>query len=187
MKKYLICAVLLVTILCTACGNRTELDRAMALRADLLSSHGYRFDTTVTADYGDYVNTFTMACQADNRGNLTFTVAKPDSLSGISGRISQQGGKIVFEDTVLAFPLLADQQLSPVSAPWILVHTLHDGYLTACASTENGLVLTIDETYDEDSLNLTVWLGEDDLPKSAEVLYRGRRILSLTVENFSYL
>ena len=59
--------------------------------------------------------------------------------------------------------------------------------MTACSSTEQGLILSIDETYEEDSLNLTVWLGENDLPTGAEILYRGSRILSLTVENFTYL
>lgn len=187
MKKCLISMVLIWTAVCCGCANRSELDRAMALRADLLGCHGYRFDTTVTADYGEQVYTFAMACQSDNRGNLTFTVKEPESISGISGQISQQGGKITFDDTALAFELLADGQVTPVSAPWILVHTLHDGYMTACSSTEQGLILSIDETYEEDSLNLTVWLGENDLPTGAEILYRGSRILSLTVENFTYL
>lgn len=187
MKQRFVTLFLCVMLFFSGCGNRSELDRAMALRAKLLASQGYRFDTTVTADYGDKVYTFSMACQADNRGNMTFTVTEPESIASITGTISEQGGKLTFDDMALAFELLADGQVTPVSAPWILVHTLHDGYLTSCASDEDGLILSIDESYEDDALNVTIWLGEGDLPTAAEVLFKGKRILSLTVKNFSYL
>ena len=187
MKLRLVSMMLIATILFCGCASRSELDRAMTLRANLLGSHGYRFETTVTADYGDVLYQFSMSCQADNRGNLTFAVTQPESIAGITGKISQQGGKITFDDTALSFSLLADDQIAPVSAPWILVHTLHDGYIISCTSAEKGLILSVNETYEDDSLRLTIRLGEDDIPVDAEIFYRGKRILSMTVENFSYL
>ena len=47
--------------------------------------------------------------------------------------------------------------------------------------------MTIDDTYEEDALQLDIWLGADDLPVQAEVLYDGRRILTVHVSNFNFL
>lgn len=180
-------AIALLLFLSGCSGGNSELKRAMALRAELLASNGYSFDTMVTADYGDKIYTFGMNCQVDNLGNLSFTVTEPESIAGITGTVSESGGKLTFDDTALAFELLADGQVTPVSAPWILVHTLHSGYLTSCCAEGDGLLLTIDDSYEDDALNLTIWLGENDLPTQAEILWQGRRILSLEVKNFGYL
>jgi poly-gamma-glutamate synthesis protein (capsule biosynthesis protein) len=41
--------------------------------------------------------------------------------------------------------------------------------------------------FEEDDLTLTVWLDEKDRPVSADILYAGRRILSIVVTNFTLL
>lgn len=188
MKKRLLAITVVFAVLLCGCGGvKSELQRAMALRSKLLNSNGFSFDAVVTADYGEKIYTFEMGCQSDQLGNLTFTVLSPETIAGITGKISETGGKLTFDDQALAFELLAEDQLTPVSAPWILVHTLLGGYISSCSSGENGLMLSIDETYEDDALNLSVWLGEEDLPTDAEILCGGRRILSLTIKNFVYL
>ena len=82
---------------------------------------------------------------------------------------------------------MADDQISPISAPWILLKTLRSGYLRAAGMEEGYLRLTIDDTYEEDALQLDIWLGEGDLPVRCEMLYGDRRILSLNVSNFQIL
>ena len=72
-----------------------------------------------------------MDCKADSSGNLTFTVVKPETISGITGTLSGDGGNLTFDDTALHFELMAENQLSPVSAPWILIKTLRNGYITS--------------------------------------------------------
>lgn len=185
-KRFVAWGVILLVFLSGCSGGNDALDRAMALRSRLVSSDGYSFDTEVTADYGDKLYTFSLSCQADSAGNIAFTVISPESIAGITGKVSEQGGQLTFDDTALAFELLADGQFSPVSAPWVLVHTLHSGYLTSCAQTEDGLLLCIDDSYEEDALNLSIYLGQEDLPTAAEISWQGRRILSLTVKNFAF-
>ena len=186
MKKAV--SVLALLILLAGCaGDHKELDRTMALRAKLLAASGCSFDAVITADYGDKTCSFAVSCTSDGQGNVTFEVAEPESIAGITGTISGEGGKLTFDDTALAFELLAEGRLSPVSAPWVLVHTLHQGYLTACSETDSGLVLSINDRYEENALNLSVYLGDDDLPTGAEIFCEGSRILSLTVANFSFL
>ena len=162
-------------------------DRAMTLRSALQSSNGCSFDAQITADYGEKTYTFAMGCKFDAHGNLSFTVMKPQSIAGITGIIDAGGGKLTFDDHALAFPMLADGQVTPVSAPWLLYKTLVGGYLKSAVQEDELLHLVIDDSYEDDALQLDIWLGEEDLPVRAEVLYDSRRILTLTVENFEIL
>ncbi len=177
-------SLLLALVLLTGCGNKDEeLSRGMALRANMLPS-AVSFDAEITADYGDELHTFNVYCEGDSQGNLGFRVTAPETLADITGHIEAGEGKLTFRDTVLAFPLLAEDQLSPVSAPWIFYTTLRGGYLTAAGMEEELLRLTIDDSYAEDALTVDIWLNEKDLPIRAEILYDGRRILTLAIKNF---
>ncbi len=184
MKRLL--AVVVLALFLTGCSD-DGLDRAMQLRSRLQSSKGCTFQTVVTADYGDIVYGFTMDCQTDAAGNLSFTVLEPETIRGITGSICEVGGELTFDDQVLAFELLADGQLSPVSAPWILIRTLRSGYLSACTDTEDGLLLVIDDSYADDALQLNIWLDDQGTPQEGEIFWDGRRIVTTKVQSFTYL
>jgi len=164
-------------------GNHKALDSMMELRVDLLSGP-CDFHTEVTADYGDKVYTFGMYCQGDTKGNLGFEVTAPDTIAGIAGSISGKTGKLTFEDTALTFPLLADGQVAPVSAPYLLLKTLQGGYVRSAGEDGDLIRVTVDDSYEEDSLQLDIWLDGENLPVRAEVLYGGRRILSMEIKEF---
>ena len=158
----------------------------MGLRAQLLG-HSCSFDAEITADYGDKLHTFSVSCEGDSQGNLGFTIRAPESISGITGSVSKENGKLTFADTALAFPLLADGQVTPVSAPWLLLKTLQSGYLTSAGMEEDLLRLTINDSYEENALQLDIWLNDGNQPILADILYDGRRILALSVKNFQIL
>ena len=115
---------------------------------------------------------------------MQFTVLQPESIAGITGNISSGEGKLTFDDVALQFPLLADGQITPISGPWILMKTLLGGYLTAVSEEEDLLHLTINDSYEEDALQMEIWLNEENAPVCAEILYDGRRIVTMNVENF---
>ena len=169
-------AVLAVLLLLTGCSSRNqELDRAMDLRSRALQAPGCTFDAEITADYGDTLYTFSVSCQWENSGNLTFTVTQPESISGITGTITRESGALTFEDVALQFDTLTDGQ------------GLTGGYLTA-AGMEDGFVrVSVDDSYAGEALHLDVWLSGQDLPIRGEILYEGRRIVSLSVKNFALL
>ncbi len=183
-----IMAVLLcLVILLTGCAAKDgELDRAMGLRAKMLAGT-VSFKVDITADYGDKIHEFSMDCQADSKGGLTFTVTKPEVIAGISGTVSATGGKLTFGDTALAFELMADEQLSPVSGPWVLMNTLKSGYLTSVTTEGELLRLAIDDSYEDDALHLDIWLDKNDAPVRGEILWQGRRLLSMDVKDFVFL
>lgn len=185
MKVFLI--LMLILRIFTGCGSADpELERAMNLRSQLLA-HSCSFDAEITADYGDKIHTFTVYCEGDPQGNLGFQIKSPETIEGITGQLSAGGGKLTFDETALAFPLLADGQVTPVSAPWLLLKTLQGGYLTSAGMEENDLRLTIHDSYEADALQLDIWLDGEDKPLRADILYDGRRILSLSVANFQIL
>lgn len=183
MKRML--RLLILVLFLSGCASAvSEIERGMALRSKLLSGQGCSFDAAVTADYGDKLYTFGLSCEADTKGNLTFAVTEPESIAGITGTVTEEGGRLTFDDTALQFDLMADDQISPVSAPWVFLKTLRSGYLTSACQEEELLRLTIDDSYEDDALQLDIWLGSGDLPVRAEMLHDERRILSLDVTNF---
>lgn len=186
MKKA--AALLLVMLLLAGCSRGSDaIDRAMELRSRLLNGDGCSFTVQITADYGDNIQNFTVECQGDKQGNLNFTVSAPESIAGITGTVSEEGGKLTFDDVALAFPLLTQEQISPVTAPWIFLRTLRGGYLTSAGEDDGLLRVTIDDSYEEDALQLDIWMDDGNIPVRAEIVFDGSRILSLSVSNFQIL
>lgn len=183
MKK---AVVLVLCMIClTACTTSSkEIDRGLALRTKLLQAECCTFETEITADYGDRLHVFSLFCQGDTNGTVTFSVIAPETIAGITGIIDNKGGKLTFDDVALHFELLAEDQLSPISAPWIFLKTLRSGYLTSAGMEEDCLRISMDDSYEEDALHLDIWLNADDIPERAEIVYDGKRILSLAVRNF---
>ncbi len=185
MKRFaLVCLVMI--LLCGCSADSADMDRAMALRGKLQQKE-VTFDVAITADYGDKVHTFAMQCQGDTQGNMKFTVTQPESISGISGTVSKGSGKLTFDNQILAFDILADNLISPVSGPWVLLETLRSGYLTSCSHEGDLLRVAIDDSYAENALHLEVWLDSNDIPQQCEVYWQGRRLLSMDVKNFTFL
>lgn len=183
MVKVGILAVLLL-LLSGCSGGTKELDRGIALRSELLQANEVCFEAKITADYGDKAYSFAMECVTDNKGNVVFTVTYPETISGITGSIADDGGKLTFDDTALHIDLLTDDQLSPLSAPWIFMKTLCSGYITSAGMDGDLLRLTVDDSYEDDALQLDIWLNGENIPQRAEILYDGRNILSLSVSDF---
>ena len=177
-------AALVLMILAGCTGKRSEMDKIMQLRATLLACEACSFDASITADYGDAVHTFQLRCEGTNDGDMNFQVLQPESISGITGRFAGEEGLLTFDKAALAFPLLADGQVTPVSGPWILLKTMLGGYLTACGKEGELLHLTIDDSYEEDALQLEIWLNGENLPVQAETIYDDRRIVTMEIENF---
>lgn len=186
MKK--VAALVLVCFFLSGCsGEENGLDVGMELRSKLLKAESVSFRADISADHGDTLDLFSMECSTDRDGTVSFTVTAPDTISGITGRIDGEKGALTFDETVLHFPLVAQGRLSPVSAPWLLMKTLRSGYLRTAGREDGKFRLTIDDSYEDDALQVDIWLDEGKLPQRAEVLCEGRLILSLDVRNFEVL
>lgn len=186
MKK--LCFLLSLLFLFGCSKGDSQMDRALLLRQTILDCAGCSFDAEITADFGDKTYGFSMNCQGKPDGSIGFTVVKPESISGISGIVEAKGGRITFEeDRCVAFPLLAEGEISPVSGPWVFYSALRSGYILACGTEGETLRLTLNDTYEEEAFQVDVWLDSEDTPISAEILWKGRRVLTIGIENFQIL
>lgn len=156
----------------------------LQLRTQLLQAESCAFRAEITADYGDSINSFTLDCEGGKDGNLVFSVAEPQSIAGITGNIRGGKGNLTFDEVSLGFPLLADNQLSPVSAPWIFLKTLRTGYMTSNGKDGDMLRLSLDDSFDKDALHVDIWLDSDNMPVRCEILHNGHKILSIDVKDF---
>ena len=180
MKKLLL--PLIFILFFTGCGQNGT-PRGMALRQRMNDSNGCAFTAEVRAYIEKEEYVFSLDCESGNSDAVTFTVTAPASLSGITGNLSSGSGSLTFDGQALAFPMLAQGTMSPISSVLVLLHALRGGYLT----DEGKEGLTIDETYQGVPLRLSVTLNDEDMPAFAEIFQDGERILSLTLTNFRFL
>ena len=186
MKRLLV--ILLGVFFLFGCSqSKSSVEPGLLLREKILNSNGCKFIAVITADYGDLTQSFTMECTSDKEGNISFCVLEPDSISGITGEISNEGGRLTFDDHALAFSMLADGQIAPVSSPWILLRSLRSGYIRGFERKKDSSRLIIDDSYEEDALQLDIYLSADNIPQQADILWRGKRYLSVVVKNFQFL
>ena len=183
--KRISCLMILLFLL-TGCSSDDSLDKAMDLREKMTKSR-CSFDSKITADYGNTQQNFSMYCQTDAEGNLIFSVVEPESIAGISGIISESGAKLTFDGKAVAFPLLAEGQLSPISGPWLLIKALRGGYLSSCCMEDNLYHLSIDDSYEAQSMRLEIWFDDDGSVTYAEIFWKDRMLLSMNIEKFAYV
>lgn len=184
--KFLAVCLFCAVLLC-GCSPDHQLDQAMVFRQKIQESGGCSFQCSITADYLEKLYIFKMDCHFDSLGNMDFQVIEPQSISGITGRIDHEGGKLTFDEQALAFELLADGYITPVSAPWLMIKTVRSGYVAACGQDKETFRITFNDSYEEDALQLDVWIDSNCFPLRCELIWAGRRILSLDVSSFSYL
>jgi hypothetical protein len=62
-----------------------------------------------------------LECEADEDGQISFSVIEPSTVEGITGVVQGDEGTITYDGLQLVFPLMVYGQISPVSAPALLV------------------------------------------------------------------
>ena len=167
--------------------TKSSVDKALELRQKLINAQGCTFDVSITADYVESIYTFEMQCSVDQSNNLNFTVTQPDTISGISGLINLDQSHFTFDDKMLIFSTISDGQISPVSAPWVFINALKNGYIRASSQTSGGYTVYVDDSYKENALELEILIDVNDSPVSADIHWQGRRILALRISNFVIL
>ena len=183
MKR--IARLLILVFLLSGCSpGAGEMNRCLALRKQVLGASAVCFTVHGAADYGSEVFEFSMDCEGKPDGSLDFVMTAPETISGISGSVTAQGGKLRFSETVVAFPNLAEDLPSPVSAPWALYETLRNGFFRSAGKEGEAIVLEADSGYREGDFSLEITLDDGEKVTGCDIFDGERRILTLSVENF---
>lgn len=184
--KWIGVPIILVFLLAGCTDGSAEIEQGLALRSSLLSADAIAFEVDIIADYSDRFSAFTLDCLGKSDGSISFTVKEPESIAGIGGIISDSGGALTFDDIALHFELMADGQLSPVSAPWVVLHALRCGYIKTVSNESGNILLMIEDTYENTCMNTEIMLDDTGLPQQADIFYEGKRILSVDVKTFAF-
>ncbi len=186
MRRFIV-IVLMLVILCGCTGEEEGLSGALMLRSRLQAQNQFRFIANITADYGDRLHTFSMEFSSSAEGKLTFCVLDPEPIAGITGYIDDTQGALTFDKEVLTFGILTDAHVNPVGAPWLMIKLLRSGYISAYARQKGVYEYTIDDTYQSYPVRLMVTMDDKNLPDFAQIVFDGRRILTIDVEKFEFL
>ena len=177
--------LLLLVVFLVGCSARDPaMEAALELRSRCLAAKQVQFRAQISADYIDRIEFFSLECIHNADGTMSFRVLGPVDIEGIGGTVSGTEGTVEFDDTVLAFPLLAEGRLSPLSGPWVLMKAICTGNILAAGQEGELVHLTIDDSYADKALTVDLWL-DGGMVCEAEIAWEGLRYLTMTVEEFS--
>ena len=165
-------------------GPDPAMETALDLRSRCLASPNVRFRAEIRADYITGFEEFTLDCETSPDGAVSFRVASPEEIADICGTVRRDEGTVEFDGAVLAYPLMAQERLSPLSGPWVVMKAIRSGCIIAAGQEGELTRVTIDDSYADNALTVDVWL-EDGQVIQAEVAWEGLRCLVMTFDDFS--
>lgn len=135
MRRSISC-VLMMILLLTACGMRTQDDPdelAARIRTEYLSASGGSAAAEISADYGEQVFDFTVNADWEREGDLVLTVTAPEPVAGITARIRDGETCLEYDGMGLSLGALDGEGLTPVSALPALLERICTGYIARCS------------------------------------------------------
>lgn len=177
---------MMLAILLTGCRKtESHMQSAMDFRTALQRANGCTFSADVTAEYPEKVFTFSLDCVFEN-DQMKLRVTKPGVIEGICAGVHNGTASLEFEDISLEFGKLANGNVAPLTAPWILASAWKSDYISSAGADGNRTRATILKGYNDEELTIDTWF-ENELPVYAEISYAGTRVLQISIENFTYL
>ena len=146
MRKLLFCVPMMILLLsaCTggAEGNEAE-ELALPIRGEYRARSSCAGQAAITADYGQRVYQYELAVAVDGE-ETTLTLSAPDTVAGITARVTGQDGQLEYDGLSVETGPLDPEGLSPVSAVPALLEGARSGYIVSCALEEDGTLLRMD-------------------------------------------
>jgi len=175
---------LVIFMLCGCSKSDTNVNKGIAVRSLFMREAGVSFVADITADYGDATHEFSVKCDAAPTGDVAFTIVKPDTICGITGKITAAGGQLQFADKLLLFEPMVFGQISPVLAPWLTVKAIQGGYIRSQSQDQDGCQLMIEDTYRDVQLEVILTLNRENIPVCSEIIWSNGRILTVKITQF---
>ena len=184
-NKLAVLFLALPALLCACTGNPAEQDpaqRALDFRQALLES-GCSFQAEITADFEDYVCSFTLSCEEASDGGMRMQILGPETLAGITAQVEGEQAKLVFDDTEAAFGTLSGLGISPMAAPARLAQAWRSGYIQFSGTEDGSLHVTYLCGYGDDEIRVDTWFS-DGAPVRAELSCDGHTTVQIDVTDF---
>lgn len=160
------------------------MQKALDLRSSLLSRQTYSFSLDVTADFDETVFCFSVDCLAKPDG-VQMTLTAPETISGIKAYCADDGPGVLFDDTRVSLGELAEGNLTPLEAPYLLRKAMEKEYIQCTGPDADRLRITYLLGYGDREITLDVWLDENtNVPVYAEFTYEGRSVVRADITSF---
>lgn len=184
MKKAAAILTLIAILALTACSQETAADAATALQGSWSALPGVTLTADLVADYGDRVYPFTLNC-TENRGAATLTIAAPDSVAGVTARVTADGATLTYDGAEVYTGGLTENGLSPMEAMPLMFRLWRDGLILEATfepvNDEACLTVLYRVT---DGVSLRTWFSrETSLPLMAELTSGGSTVITATFKN----
>ena len=186
LRRTFVCILLCLLLCLSACGGEDNaVSTAIEFRAALVQANGCSFQAEIEADLGKETQRFTVSCDFAADGTAKLTLLAPETISGITATVTENGGKITYDGIAVDFGLLANGEVVPAAAPAIVAQCWASEYISAAGYEEELCRVTYEKGFDEKTLLMDTWF-ENEVPICAEVCYNQNRILRLTISDFHF-
>lgn len=183
MRRWMAVFALLLPLWgCSAQEN--QLEEALHFRASLTQAGGCSFVGTITADFGDSVEQFTVSCRVSSDATTELTLLEPETLEGVTATVSADGGTVAYDGLMVEFGLLAQGNLIPAAAPAVVAGCWSSAYISSAAHDADGYRVTYERDYEEKRLTVDTFF-KNGLPYYAEVCYNQACVLQLEISNYT--
>lgn len=164
MRKIIVCVLTMLLLLtgCEAGGGGDEAqDLALTIRAEYLALENWTANCTITADYGQRIYEYGVTA-AQTGEDLALTLTSPETVAGLTARISGENGLLEYDGASLETGPLDGDGLSPVSALPALLHAAKEGYMDSFSLNESLMVLCRDpEKKPGEGTETSLWFDPD--------------------------
>ena len=165
MKKNLLSALLLLSLLLSGCGSRAAQSRFASFSEALAGRETLSFTAELRAEYPDRSVRFTLRYEKDAEGE-TVTVLAPSEVEGIAARIAPDSSALVYDGMILDLPPMDPYGLTPMSALPRLYDALAHGHPDSFRE-EDGM--TVWRLICDDHIAAEVWFDGDMIPLRCEL------------------
>ena len=181
MKKALLSALILLSLLLTGCGGRAVRSRYEDFSASLQEKETLSYQAQLVASYPDRNLEFTLRYEKSPAGEQ-ITVLAPALIEGISARLEPGSRSLCYEGMILDAGPLDPYGLTPMSALPRLTEALMQGHLDSHWEEDGHTVLRL---IPDDHLTATVWFSEDMTPRRARLESDGRVTVECELSDWS--
>lgn len=133
MRKFL-CALMMILTL-TACGGtgggKEAEELALTIRGEYLAMTSCAANAVLTADYGQRIYRYEVAAAVTGEETV-LTLSAPDTVAGLTARLSGKEGRLEFDGAILETGALSGDGLTPMTAIPALLQAARSGYLDTC-------------------------------------------------------
>ena len=185
MRKRLFIALLFAVILSqNACGNSESTDARMTkIQAAISAASKITAVADIRADYADRVYDFQVRFTGTEAAG-EIAIQKPESLAGVTVRVSDNGAKLIYDGAELETGELGND-LSPVGIIPMLINEWKKGFTDFTVKEKHGM-LTMSTTLPGGAIQKTWFEDENNLPKRTEVVASGRTVLTVEFYDVIY-